>query len=267
MWPAAIFLYGRRESSARARKAPTESIHLVCYSSGMQPERPREVDPVADACLRALAQHPAGAKISIGGGFGLAHYHEFRPTHDVDAWWEAAASESDKNAVMQIIQRTLEEHGDVFERRHGDVISIELRRQGKTVFAFQIAARSALLQPTAESPWPPVRLDSLPDLIASKMTALIERGAPRDFVDIREVCRMSLATPQDCWTLWDEREKARGVGAPDRTAAAEAVLLHLSRIERTRPLANIKMPADRERAQELRNWFKHEFTRPQLRLD
>jgi hypothetical protein len=104
-----------------------------------------------------------------------------------------------------------------------------------------------------------VALDSIEDLIAAKMAALIARGAPRDFLDIREMCRVGLTTIPECWRLWTRREQQRGVLAPDGATAREAVLLHLSRIERMRPLSGIGDPGDRARAEATRRWYKHEF--------
>ena len=41
----------------------------------------------AKICLRALVEQGLADKISIGGGFGLLHYLDYRSTQDVDAWW------------------------------------------------------------------------------------------------------------------------------------------------------------------------------------
>ena len=225
----------------------------------MTPQLPSRIDPFAQACLAALRQCPAAAKISLGGAFALAAYHEFRNTHDIDAWWEADCTAAEQAEVIQVVRDALAGFGQVQQRQHGDVVSIELTREGKTVFSFQVARRSALLTETIASPWPPIRMDSLEDLLAAKMGALIVRGAPRDFVDIREMCRVALTRPDECWRLWQQREEARGGSSSDRPSAMEAVLLHLSRIERSRPLESISDSSDRARASELRRWFKDEF--------
>jgi len=34
------------------------------------------------------------------------------------------------------------------------------------------------------------------------MVALVERGAPRDFLDIYTVCQAGLVTLEECWELW-----------------------------------------------------------------
>jgi hypothetical protein len=38
------------------------------------------------------------------------------------------------------------------------------------------------------------------------MVALVEHGAPRDFRDIHTVCMAGLSTPDDCWSLWRQRQ-------------------------------------------------------------
>jgi hypothetical protein len=106
--------------------------------------------------------------------------------------------------------------------------------------------------------WVDVALDSLPDLIASKMTALVERGAPRDFRDIYTLCEEELVTAQECWRLWRERqERAGSDAAPYR--ARLAVETHLARIAQHRPLAGIEESEQRLAATHLRNWFAQEF--------
>jgi len=59
------------------------------------------------------------------------------------------------------------------------------------IFSFQIARRSAQLHPSTTSPWEGVLLDSFEDLVANKMIDLVERGAPRDFLDINRLCAES----------------------------------------------------------------------------
>jgi predicted amidophosphoribosyltransferase len=48
------------------------------------------------------------------------------------------------------------------------------------------------------------------DLVASKMVALVKRGAPRDFRDVFTVCTAGLTTPSDCWQWWRLRQSAAG---------------------------------------------------------
>lgn len=224
----------------------------------VQPRRPSRLGECAEACLQALAQRGLGEKISVGGALGLLHYLDYRPTYDLDAWWEPAATEEARQAVIQTIETTLAAFGQVRKRAWGDVVSIELKLQDKTVFSFQIARRSAQLEPSAAAPWSGVLLDSFPDLVASKMVALVERGAPRDFRDIHAICQAELVTPQQCWELWRRRQRAAGSDI-DRTRARLAVETHLARIAQHRPMEGIADERSRGEAQQVRRWFRGDF--------
>lgn len=228
---------------------------------------PKSINRYASACLEALKSSGLGRYIVLGGAFGLAHYHEYRTTKDIDAWWRDDAGEKERESVTKLLEKTLEKFGEVSLRRFGDVVSIDLHKEGQVTFNFQIAHRSALLKTPLDSPWPPIALDSLDDLLAGKMTALIERGAPRDFLDIYEVCNKKIMSINRCWELWQEREVKRGNKSPEVELACEGLLLHLSRIERVRPLEKILDKQERKRAEDLRNWFKNEFCKGKLPLD
>lgn len=224
----------------------------------MQPHRPTHMPDYAEACLQALAANGLGEKISLGGAFGLLHYFDYRPTHDVDAWWVPSATAEDRRQVIRVIEETLQSFGQVKKRAWGDVVSVELMREGKTVFSFQIAHRSAQLEPPAPAPWTDVLLDSFPDLLASKMVALVERGAPRDFRDVYALCRAGLTTPQECWELWRRRQQLASSDS-DSARARLAVETHLARIAQHRPLGDITNPTKRAEAEQVRRWFVQEF--------
>ena len=223
----------------------------------MQPRQPKHLSEYARVCLEALQQAGLGRAVSIGGAIGLLHYLDYRDTHDVDAWWTAAAGDEYRERVLDAVEGALAKLGEVRRRAWGDVVSIDLRREGKTVFNFQVASRSAQLEPALVAPWVEVYLDSLNDLVASKMVALVERGAPRDFRDIFAVCRAALLSPQQCWELWRRRQVLSGSDT-DRDRARLAVETHLSRIARHRPLELID-PNDRTEAATVRQWFLTEF--------
>lgn len=224
----------------------------------MQPSRPEHLSEYAQACLQALAGQGLGDRISLGGALGLLHYLDYRPTHDVDAWWVPSATAQEQQEVLQVIEAALQPFGQVRTRAWGDVVSLELRYEGKAVFGFQIARRDVQLQPSVPAPWTDVLLDSFPDLVASKMVALVERGAPRDFRDIHAICLANLTTPAQCWQWWQERQ-ARTDSDPDANRARLAVETHLSRIAQHRPLAEIADPSLRTAAEQVRTWFTTEF--------
>ena len=125
-------------------------------------------------------------------------------------------------------------------------------------FSFQIADRSVQLEPSLASPWQTIPLDSLDDLVASKMVALVERGAPRDFVDIFTVCQNNLVSPNQCWQLWEKRQRL-ATENPSRSRAVLAILTHLARIEQQRPLSAITDQTAKESAIQVRSWFKEVF--------
>ena len=224
----------------------------------MQINRPRHTPDHADRCLDSLAEHHLGDKLSLGGAFGLLCYLDYRPTHDLDAWWQPDAALEERARVVTVIRAALEEIGEVHVRSWGEVVSIELLQDSKKVFSFQIAERSAILEEPTFAPWTEVLLDSLADLIANKMIALVERGAPRDFRDIYTVCDHGLMDPTACWRLWRERQAKAGAPADARRARL-AVETHLARIVQHRPLDRIADPTERSAAERARRWYEKEL--------
>ncbi len=225
-----------------------------------EPVRPSDVSPYARACLEALACTGLGRNVAIGGAFGLAHYLEYRPTRDLDAWWTDAATPEERARTLAAIEEALRPFGEIRRRSWGDVASVDLVRAGRIVFSFEVARRSARLATPKHGPWPGVAVDALEDLIAAKMSALVERGAPRDLRDIYTVCERGLADAVACWELWERRARAAGED-PDRARAALAVRSHLARLARIRPLSSIADAAARESARRVREWFVKELLR------
>src|SRR6266850_3673301 len=217
----------------------------------MVPKQPAQLSEYAIACLRALAGKGLGRFLSLGGALGLMHYLEYRSTHDVDAWWSPNVTAEEMERVLTAVEEALAAFGDVKKRSWGDVVSLDLKVGKDAAFSFQIAARSAQLEPSAPAPWVDILLDSLPDLIAGKMVALVERGAPRDFRDIYSLCRAGVTSASECWNLWRLRQEKAGSDT-DPSRARLAVETHLERIARHRPLEGIDDPARREEAERVR---------------
>jgi nucleotidyltransferase AbiEii toxin of type IV toxin-antitoxin system len=111
-------------------------------------------------------------------------------------------------------------------------------------------------EPPTTLPWTEVALESLPDLVTSKMFALVEHGAPRDFRDVYALCHAGLMSPRDCWQLWKERHAGNDT---DPHRAWLAVETHLARIAVHRPLSGIADLDRRAEAERVRSWFKEEF--------
>jgi len=224
----------------------------------VQPRKPSHLSVYAQACLEALVKGNLADRISLGGALGLFHYFDDRPTHDVDAWWSRSVTKAQKQEVTQTLETVLAAFGEVHVRAWGDIVSVELSQTGTTIFSFQIADRSAHLEEPVSAGWIDVPLDSLSDLVASKMVALVERGAPRDFLDIYTLCQSRLLNVRDCWQLWSRRQSLAGSDA-HLSRARLAIETHLERIALHRPLEKIEDPQQREQARQLRDWYLNSF--------
>jgi hypothetical protein len=67
----------------------------------VEPTRPSSLSDLAEKTLQAVASAGLGHAISLGGALGLQHYLDFRPTHDVDAWWAPSVSAETRERVLQ----------------------------------------------------------------------------------------------------------------------------------------------------------------------
>jgi hypothetical protein len=210
---------------------------------------------LAQVILEQLAPFPESGEIVLGGYFALRQYVDYRPTHDIDAWWKTRAVPATESAIRTVMERlALAEGIELRERRFGETLSFELHRAGRKHFSFQIAVRSVQLDPPVPSPWSPILMETLADNIGAKMNALVERGAARDFTDIRQAVTSGLCTIQESWNLWKRKN-------PDESteSAKRKVLIHLTALEARRPLESISEPQERQRAKETREWFRHQF--------
>lgn len=222
------------------------------------PQKPSHLSPLAERCLEALAARGLGHRISVGGAVGLLHFLDYRSTNDLDAWWQREATGTERREVEEAVIAALSAHGEVRIRRWGDVVSIELLEGAKKVFSFQVAERSSQLEPSIELPWIPISLDAWNDLVASKMVALVERGAPRDFRDIYAIYSAGLVAPADIWSLWRTKQ-AKNQSDYSTVRARALIASHLRRISRLRPLDQIADPGERRNAENVRNFFAKEF--------
>lgn len=217
-----------------------------------RPEVPPELHPLAREILAHLRSRPEAAPIILGGGVALQHYCPFRLTKDIDAWWEAAPVAETQAAIKQVMSEVSLKHGLGLQvRTWGETESYELQQEGQTVFSFQIALRTAELEPPVTSAWNPVKIETFRENLACKMNALVARGAPRDFVDVFEVCHRRLATAQECWDLWRQKNPDKHI----RSARAN-VARHLEQLEARRPLAAFENEHDRARAESVRLWMR-----------
>jgi hypothetical protein len=209
--------------------------------------------------LDRLSHAPEASVFVIGGGVALNCYIEPRPTHDVDAWWAQGTRLADRSATVDRIRAIAREVAkkvdlSVSERTPSanDVISIELQAGRRAVFSFQVAPRDVELQAPIvdQSPFSPIPLETLADNLGAKMTALVNRGAPRDFQDIYAVVRAGVAVPDELWDLFSRKN-------PDRELPiAKAQAAHrLAAIEQRRPIEEVE-PDHRQEAASLRAWVR-----------
>jgi hypothetical protein len=222
----------------------------------LQPTRPETLDPLAVEILERLRAHPEAAELVLGGQFALKHYHDFRATHDIDAWWRDTPSATTLELLRKTFRDISQERGFTYsERAFGDTISLEMSEGNARTFSFQVAARSVELEaPVRGGPWDPIAIESLSDNVGAKMNALVNRGLPRDFVDINAVVAAGIVSKDECWALW----RAKNPGQYDSMARSQ-VKKHLDRLEQTRPLASIANDEERAIAKSTRTFFKEQF--------
>jgi hypothetical protein len=232
----------------------------------IDPQRPDDLDPLAIAMLEDLQRYPEEAQhVILGGGFALKHFHSFRPTHDIDAWWHQRTSEAERAGAIErlrsIARNVATEHGLSYKERpraSNDVVSLELSRGSTKTFAFQIAPRTIELDPPLvdRSPWAPIPMETLRDNIGSKMTALVGRGAPRDFQDVYALTRAGLVTIEEAWGIWEAKNPGLDVDA-----AKAQVLKRIESIELRRPIESVPTEL-RDTVAESRRWVREELARP-----
>lgn len=235
----------------------------------MQPSRPKEIDPIADEMLAAFEGHPEAGSFVLAGYFALKHYLDYRPTRDVDAWWSMESLPPERAAAVELAKKTLQRIVDdrgleLVDRSWKAVTSLEVEQltaeqKKETIFSFQVAERDIQLEEPVQSSWPPLKLETLRENLASKMTALVKRGAPRDFVDIRMVVQSGIATVDQVWDLWQQRNP--GV---DMNFAKAHVVRSLSQIELRVPIDSVP-EHDRARISEARAWIRNELTHSPVR--
>jgi predicted nucleotidyltransferase component of viral defense system len=221
----------------------------------MEPQRPSNLHPLTEELLDHLQNHPEASEIVIGGGVALSHYSQHRHTFDLDAWWKSDPKEETIKLIRSVMQQIAQSHGAFEENQWGDVISFNIKESsGQKVFSFQIAQRDQYLELPMTSPWAPILLETFSDNLASKMVALVDRGAPRDLVDIYELVRGDLISLEHCWDLYLQKRPEA-----DPEAAKQQVLEHLERLEARRPLDSITNPEDQSYAGLVRHWYYEHF--------
>lgn len=219
------------------------------------------LDPIAADVLTKLSAFPAAEEVVLGGYLALSTWVNYRGTHDVDAWWKGQLKQESVDAIDRVMSEVASARNLTYSKRgFSETISFELtdttKPRPEKVFSFQIATRTVQLSEPTASAWAPILIESFEDNVGSKMNALVNRGAPRDFTDIKAVVDAGLITPQRCLELWAAKNRDQPI-----ENAKNSIALHLASLEQRRPLESIKDPGQRQAAEEVRTWFRTTFVR------
>jgi len=217
------------------------------------PKPPSSLNEYALDLLNRLKRDPLASEFVIGGGVALSHYVDYRKTNDLDVWWKTKESRAALDAVEKAMKAMAADRNLTFSMlKTGEVDRLILHEGKKKVFSFEIAPRDRSIGNNHQSAWKPLMIESFEDNLASKMTALVSRGAPRDFLDIHTVCGRGIS-PEKCWELYAHKH---GCDQTDVAHAKSKVGRHLRDLERRRPLGKITDLKEREKAGRVRSFFK-----------
>jgi hypothetical protein len=221
------------------------------------PQKPSTLDPRAVALLEWMGAQPWAHLIVLGGGVALKHYLDYRGTKDCDAWWDDAVTAEQRQFVMTEISAALSRLNPGSTLRSdnwGEVNSVSVVESGKVVFSFQVAQRTTQLAPYLKSSWGGVRIESLEDNIASKMSAFVDRGLGRDFSDVYQLYRQLGWTPVRLWELWQKKNPERRLCDAQAQAKVKFEVL-----VRSRPLEKIAGDSERSEVAAARAWLQNEL--------
>ena len=221
------------------------------------PRKPTTLDPRAERLLDWMGAQPWAHLVVLGGGVALKHYLDYRGTKDCDGWWHQDAAPAERKAFVAEIAAALARLNpgcEIRQRHFKEVDSLEVFEGKHAEFSFQIALRDIQLEPYLPSGWGNVSIESLNDNLASKMCALVDRGYPRDFRDVRRAARDLDVAIGELWRLWQQKNTERS-----RWDAKALARSNLEAIMRRRPLDAIANPDERREADEVRQWFLNEF--------
>jgi hypothetical protein len=212
---------------------------------------------LAEEILSALRECSDAGEIVLGGYFALRQYADYRTTRDLDAWWTTGRTERAVACIRRVMERVAARHGFTFaEREWGETVSFEFVQDRRTLFSFQIAVRAVELEPPRPSAWPPILVEGLADNVGSKMNALVQRGAARDFLDIRELVLRDVVSVEQCWDWW--ARKNPGVSVEQGRAQA---LRNLEALELRRPIDTIVDAEEQAAARAARAWIRSNLLR------
>lgn len=206
------------------------------------------LSPLAVKLLDSLGASLASEALEIGGGIALWHYSPHRQTNDIDLWWSEASDLAAEAIERSVVEVAGAEGLDWMERVQQGYPSWDLKSNGKTVFAIQVAVKRVQIYAPVASRWGHLKLETLAENVANKMCALVQRAAPRDFVDIATLLKGSAISPQECWRLW-QLKNPQG----ELKQAKVHLLKGLGGLTARRPIDSIQDLEERIRASETRD--------------
>jgi len=169
----------------------------------------------------------AGGNFYLAGGTGLALRLGHRISLDLDLFSDRLLNQSDRLAL----KKTLETSGkvEILDEKDG---TCHLRLGNTAVSLFHYPYR--LLKPPSK--WTGLKIASVEDIAAMKLSAIVSRGLKKDFIDLFFVCRSHKAP--DLFK-WAERKFP---GHPNFAVQAAKALVYFEDAEKE-PMPKMLKPA------------------------
>jgi hypothetical protein len=209
-----------------------------------------DLTPGQRRVLDALLASPLADSFYLTGGTALSSFHlHHRASEDLDLF---SRSPFDAKAVVALVNEIAE--GEPKPRRVQDHLGFSLRTSGEWVKVEFVHYDFEPLEPPVPR-YGRLRVDGRRDILANKLSALVERTEPKDFADVLVLLRepdLTLASAiADC---------RRKFGWPGLEYLLQTAFLKIDRLPAW-PVLNPPLSLE-----EARPAF-HEFVRSLIRLD
>lgn len=204
----------------------------------------KDLTRAQQAFLEAFTESELAADYYLSGGTALsAFYLHHRTSEDLDFFTRGPV---DAAAVLRLVNSIAE--GSVIPRRVADRFGFVVPIQGERVRVEFVRYDHPAIEPPVPQPGG-LRVDGMRDILANKLSALVERNEPKDFADIYcLVARAGLSLEQG---IADAKAK---FGWPALEILLQSAFL---RIERMTGWPELDPPVDLEDARRaFRGWTK-----------
>lgn len=205
-------------------------------------------------------------ELCIVGGVALNHYIPYRTTDDLDTSWINGKPNLNTLRKLEIIGNKLsKEYNLIMKKEDNNTVNSFnfFNKQDEKVFSIDCSIRSKFVEKKLIKPLNPsiqgIQVESLYDNITSKVTALIERGIPRDITDTIEIIKKTnisfevIMTNLTNYYKWSDKEKSQKLDKIEKNVNA---------IFTRRPINKFKNPkkALNTRKKIYKILFKKEYT-------